>query len=523
MDNLDAFLGPWLSSVKPHSNDFPLYPSAEPESLICTSRPVSFQLGTGASIYTGTLLPAMLEAKQEIILVTCFWAPSHTLTRLRDTLQALAELRRDFINSRHSTEPDSDPLPRLRVRICFSSRSFLQKLFHPLSRRGYTYPPAKWASKLGLPDPTIFEDGHIDLQVKTLFFLPFSVMHPKFLIIDRRTAYFPSCNVSWEPWLEACVEIKGEAVPSLLRFYHGVWDSHMEADGRPPIVSNPSHGPVVTTTLKPGEVSSDSIRSPMSRTTHTPTLLTRTLGLSWIESPASRFELLASPVLPTILLPSSHYRNPLFRPLPWQRCTRPPATPLNCALLRLFDMAEKHIYLQTPNLTTPAVMDALLEALDRGVDVRIVTNETMMVWEQLFTAGTTTPRSLRRFIKHYKQNVNRLQRFDRGRNNDESDATHDLEAQHLRSGSLEIFYYHALPENDVQQILEEPVQSHMKLTIVDDDYVVLGSGNMDRASWFTSQELGVLFRSKDVAATVMADVNSVLDGRVTLFFSSKEP
>ncbi|KAI0145077.1 hypothetical protein GGR57DRAFT_494740 [Xylariaceae sp. FL1272] len=522
MNNLDAFLDPWLSSIKSHCNDFPSYPSAEPESLVCTSRPVSFQLGTGASIYTETLLPAILEAKQEIILVTCFWAPSHTLTRIRDTLQSLAELRRDFINNRQSTEPDSDPLPRLRIRICFSSRSLLQKLFHTPSRRGYTYPPSKW-SKLGLPDPFIFEAGQIDLQVKTLFFLPFSVMHPKFLIIDRRKAYLPSCNVSWEPWLEACVEVNGEAVHSLLRFYHGVWDSHMEADGRPPIVSNPSHGPVITTTPKAGEVGFGFIRSPMSRTAHTPTLLTTTLGLSWIESPASRFELLGSPILPTILLPSSHYRNPHFRPLPWQRCSRPPATPLNCALLRIFDMAEDHIYLHTPNLTTPAVMDALLEALDRGVNVKVVTHEAMMVWEQLFTAGTTTPRCLRRFVKHYRQNVNRSQGLERVRNNNESNATLDLEAQHPRPGSLEIFYYHALPENDEQQVLEEPVQSHMKLTIVDDDYVVLGSGNMDRASWFTSQELGILFRSKDLAETVMANVNSVLDGRTTLFFSSDEP
>jgi phosphatidylserine/phosphatidylglycerophosphate/cardiolipin synthase-like enzyme len=42
---------------------------------------------------------------------------------------------------------------------------------------------------------------------------------------------------------------------------------------------------------------------------------------------------------------------------------------------------------------------------------------------------------------------------------------------------------------------DEPAVSHLKMTLVDGRFLVLGSGNMDRASWFTSQELGMLFHS----------------------------
>ncbi len=60
----------------------------------------------------------------------------------------------------------------------------------------------------------------------------------------------------------------------------------------------------------------------------------------------------------------------------------------------------------------------------------------------------------------------------------------------------------------------EPLKSHLKLTVVDDHITVLGSGNMDRASWFTSQELGVALISREVAANVRDCVVSSLEDRL---------
>ena len=42
-------------------------------------------------------------------------------------------------------------------------------------------------------------------------------------------------------------------------------------------------------------------------------------------------------------------------------------------------------------------------------------------------------------------------------------------------------------------------KSHIKGTVVDEEVIVLGSGNMDRASWYTSQELGIALEGRQVA------------------------
>lgn len=502
MTSFGHFEEPWINAVKSLSSgcstDFPSYPRCEPQSLICTSRPVSFEIGTGASIYTNSLLPAIIKAKHEVILVTCFWARSSTLTALGETLQQLAILRKNHIHSQRQTDlTGTNILPPLDIHICFSSRSFFQKVFHPCSRDGYTYHPSKWVSKLGLPDPEILEAGLINLRVKSLFFFPFSVMHPKFLIVDRQRAWLSSCNVSWESWLEGCVEITGDAVYGLLRFYHSVWDRNLEADGRPPITGGPQH--LLDGISNPG-----------------------VLDLTVIQSPARRLVMLRQATVRTILLPSTHHRNPQFRPFPWQQSPPPPATPLNCAIMRLIDIAEKKIYLQTPNLTSSDVIDALQRATARGVDVTIVTSKEMMVLEQILTAGTTTRWCLQSFIKQYKRRKDHFIRSAGRSNNQDPNDMPDLEAQLPRLGSLEIFYFRPLPDNRQQKVSEEPVHSHLKLLTVDKEHAVLGSGNMDRASWFTSQELGIMFQSNKFVADISNAVSQVLRGRLSLLFSSRD-
>ncbi|KAI5919065.1 hypothetical protein F4810DRAFT_528020 [Camillea tinctor] len=504
MASLSRFSEPWIGAVKSRRQDgnpeFPDYPLSDPQSLISTSCPQSFQTGTGASIYTQSLLPAILTAKNEVILVTCFWAPSSTLTALKETLEELASVRRKRIQNQHAAGPDGDIVTPLRIRICFSSRSFLQKLFHTSSKDGFIYPPSTWTAQLGLPSQGILEAGLINLQVKSLFFLPFSVMHPKFLIVDRQRAWLPSCNVSWEPWLEGCVEMTGDVVSHLMTFYYSVWEAHSSE-----------------------EPAADAPRRVGMQFTSTPSRPPSpgSLGLTSIKSPASHFAHLGGEnAVPTILLPSSHHRNPMFRPLPWHRSPAPPRTPLNCAILRLVEMAESSIYMQTPNLTSVTVVDAVLVALDRGVDVDIVTSKGMMLLEQIVTAGTTTSLCLKSFIKRYrKRQLAQVQRQGT-QSSSGSDAAIDLEAQPPQLGSLTISYFHPDPTQKSRGVKEEPVHSHLKLTIVDDQYTVLGSGNMDRASWFTSQELGILFQSTSFVKTIREVVGEALKDRLDPVFDS---
>ncbi|KAL2754146.1 hypothetical protein ACRALDRAFT_2043209 [Sodiomyces alcalophilus JCM 7366] len=471
------FLDRWVQSLKARReeqlNDLPNYYLQDPERLVTTCRPQSLTVGSGAYIYKQTLRPAMLTARHEIILVTCFWAPSESLQAIRDTLSDLAARRRAAIEA---LQGDAASIPPLRVRIGFSSRSFFQKIFHPWSSDGYVYSPSAWP-RLGLPAEDVLVAARIDLSVKSLFFLPFSVMHPKFVVVDRQRAWMPSCNVSWETWFEGCIEFTGPAVTELMRFYGSVWDRHNEHedwldatawdDGKSP----------------PNESNNEVVPDDPPPVTRGP-------------NPACRKLTLDLPPTPTILLPSSHHRNPGFHFIPFLRRTSPPVTPLNMALLTLFATARNQIDILTPNLTSWAVVDALLSALARGVHVRVRTSRNMMIIEQLATAFTTTERTLRSFIKRYTALVAQW----------ESRRASDMEAQQTRPGRLEVYYYRPDAAAQVAGDKEEPVLSHLKMTIVDREFLILGSGNLDRASWYTSQELGILLYVPSFEHDIWAEV-----------------
>ncbi|CAI4212864.1 unnamed protein product [Parascedosporium putredinis] len=449
-----SFLRPWKDSLASHGDeqrgDFPNYHVRDADCLLTSASPRSIRAGSGLSIFTDALLPAISTARSEIILVTCFWAESPTLSALKRTLEALAEQRRiarsyrDVPRASEDVGDESDPSPLLRIRICFSSRSLFQKLFHTPSRRGYTYPARAWPS-LGLPSERILKEAGIELTVKSLFFLPFSVTHPKFLIIDRTRAFMPSCNVSWETWFETCVEFEGPAVYSLLEFYNHVWEY-----GSEPAALDDIKRPLSPFTLAAGgRVNGEQLQLPKAPS-----------SLQFRGNPSrSLFPLSA------------------------------PDDPLNAAVLTLIENARSQIEITTPNLTCAAVISHLLSALSRGVQVTIRTSKNMMLIEQLVTAGTTTSLSLRSFVKQYQRLV------------DAHAAASDTEGRDLetgvnqlpRPGALRIFYYK--PDAGAISALDEnePVVSHIKLVRVDNEFVVLGSGNMDRASWYTSQELGILF------------------------------
>ena len=117
-------------------------------------------------------------------------------------------------------------------------------------------------------------------------------------------------------------------------------------------------------------------------------------------------------------------------------------------------------------------------ALQRGVNIEIVTSRRLMILEQLVTAGTITEFEIWKLRRQYAKFLPKA----------------DPEQGLLPLGTLKIGYFK--PKNEDAG---EPVKSHFKCVIIDEEITVLGSGNMDRASWYTSQELGVAFVSKEIA------------------------
>lgn len=456
---MDLLTREWVSLSQERANlasqqkDRPKYWTSDPSSLLATSNLHSVYLGTGDQIYE-SILPTVQKAEHEVILVTCFWAKSSTQQRLHNLLQALSHKPRTRGR-------------KIRVRIYFSSCSIWQKLFHTLSLGGRTHNSSTWLKTFGL-DPQALEG--LDLQIKSIFVLPVSIIHPKYIMIDRQLVFLPSCNVSWENWFEGCVEMSGPIVNKFVDFWTNFWAS--DADRQ--ILWQPSN-------LDLQALHTDSSKPPA-------TLAHESMDLKDV---------------PAVFLPSAHHQNPRIT-LPWQHPAPPPPTPLNLFLLTALDKAQHSIYIQTPNLTSRPVIAGLLRALQRGVNVQIVTSEKLMVLEQLVTAWTTTSRCVTAMVRQYETL--------RGA------SSRDLESGLVgKLGHLRVAYY--VPRAGVQGP-GEPVQSHLKLTVVDDETVVLGSGNMDRPSWYTSQELGVAFTSTEFAGVMKKLTTRALEARTKLVFDS---
>ena len=81
-------------------------------------------------------------------------------------------------------------------------------------------------------------------------------------------------------------------------------------------------------------------------------------------------------------------------------------------------------------------------------------------------------------------------------------------------GKLKISYFRAKPSAGDN----EPRRSHVKCTVVDEEVVVLGSGNMDRASWYTSQELGIACYGTDTIRSIWEILLKGLEGRMEEYF-----
>jgi len=404
--------------------------------------------------------------------VTCFWAESATQVAFASAIKDLNA--RALASNR-----------RIRVRIGFSSYSLWQKLTQTSSLSGKEWPPSTWPGTFGLPAQA--ELLGLDITICSIFVWPLSVMHSKFVICDRERLFLPSCNVSWEEWFEGCIELRGDIVGQALLFWDAFWarnETLMLLPSDPGLIAgNVASGRDFIVDPEQGIVDIAALEQPLQ------------VSLSSIGS------------VPTIFLPSPHHRNPRFRPSPFfSSCPPPPPTPLNTFLLTAFGAAKRNIYIQSSNLTSQPVLDAILAALQRGVNVQVISNRRMQVAEQLITAGRLTEWALEDLWRSY-MNATSLHRLA-GYLDDEE----DLEAGPSDYGTLEISYYKRPTgrrgENGGPG--KWPVKSHLKLTIVDEEIVVLGSGNMDRASWYTSQELGVAFFSHEMAGNIMRAVKDGL-------------
>lgn len=438
--------------------------------LLTTSTPLSYHVGTGRQILNHvfhSILTGPESVTHELLFVTCFWANSASLGYLSKTLLELNRL--------NATSSGGYRRGKLRIRICVSSTSLFQKLLHTSSSEGYTYPNTAVAyRRLGIPPPDQLKN--LDVIIKSKFFRPISVLHGKFVIVDRKRLYLPSCNVSWEEWLEGMGVFEGSIVNTFLKYYQQVWGDCGEAfqgfagESATQVYSEGA-GAIWSPTPPPP------ISVQFSRNAVTPTI--------FLPQPHH-------PVFPPLFLVPKFVSNILSTCLPFQISPNDqlaPATAQNTFMSGLIRQAQNSVFIQTPNLTSPYLLEVLYERLikpGQPIHIEILTSKRMMVVEQIVTTGfggpsgqwgATTEACIRKLLQRLKGNINPL-------------------------SDLHIDYYAPLsptvtdPDKEnlltAQEEMELARQSHVKVMIVDHEATVVGSANGDRASWYTSGEVNLL-------------------------------
>lgn len=135
----------------------------------------------------------------------------------------------------------------------------------------------------------------------------------------------------------------------------------------------------------------------------------------------------------------------------------------------------------------------------------------MMVLEQLLTAGTVTEICIWCLIRRYSKLVK-----SSSTNQAAADAPRAEEGRIRSCGELAVGYFDPSHKRETDK---EAVKCHLKCTIVDDRVVMLGSGNMDRASWYTSQELGVAVEYGEAGVSqIKAAIKESLAGRIEVAY-----
>src|SRR5271168_2313460 len=84
----------WLEILKSHTTinryDDPNYFASTPHTLITTSKPIKFSVGTGCEIFQD-VLTACASANHEVIIVSCFWAKSESQQSIYSLLRRLSD------------------------------------------------------------------------------------------------------------------------------------------------------------------------------------------------------------------------------------------------------------------------------------------------------------------------------------------------------------------------------------------------------------------------------------------------
>jgi len=168
--------------------------------------------------------------------------------------------------------------------------------------------------------------------------------------------------------------------------------------------------------------------------------------------------------------------------------TRSENSPQDFAWMTALDVAEREVYIQTPNLNTKRVAKAIVDTVKRGVHVIVVTG-----------------------FRQQNQNE-RIQTSSIGSNYETGEwIKKQLEDSEFSDRFKFCWYIGTRIAENIKPSLEE--WSHVKAMVVDEEFAIVGSGNQDPNSWYHSRESNLLIddapTTKDIYAELLRPQHSI--------------
>lgn len=461
----------------------------------------------------------IINAKHEVFLATNYWEPSWGSHFIHDALIELSQ--------RHADRPANE---RPVVKLIFDRGNPKQVI-----RNHQRVEPSDWAG-LGLPAQE--ELGGIHFEVMNYHRPIMGTFHAKYMVIDRRFACISSNNIQDRVNLEMNVHLEGPVVQAFYDMALLSWGEAMDpplplilnpelsqeragdedcfeeakrmkeelirksADAIPthPETPNPDQAdanPIETTAdPSPSPSPSPQPEGTSGENTHNPVKREHEKHMEKKKAkertqPMTDFTLIRAEGFEPFVLHERH------DPVPIAMVNRAPHgtpghadvdVPQNVAWESGIRLAEKSVFIQTPDFNAPEVVDAVLDACRRGVVC------TLYVCLGYNDQGEMLPMQGGTNSKVYAKMCEVL--------NKESEAS----GQDIRK-NLRACWYVAKDRNRPIDASKKERSCHVKFCCIDEQVTILGNGNQDAQSWYHSQEANVMVDSSALAREWLAALN----------------
>lgn len=437
----------------------------------------------------------IVRAESEVFFVTCNWAPSVAQKLISN---AIVEL------SKRSQAKGK----RVAFKLVYANAG-ISKLSQPRK----LVKPSQFTSKaVGLPDPK--DIPNVDLEVMTFHKLPLGTLHAKFCVIDRKSAVVMSNNMEDNDNMEMAIHVEGPIVESIYDTAVITWNLGLDAPPAPEALGSNDASKLESeqenshqlTAVSPQDIAAaGEEQSHLAEHTEETQNYDKTLADEIIRMQSayaakpdeSRLQAanrqlnigVKEPIKPSgpdiadgeEMVPYLSTEMP--NSVPMAMVSRAPYgcfgsedafVPQNEAWLSLIRNAKKSIFIQTPDLNAPPVIDELVSALKRGVEV------TYYVCFGYNDLGEMIP--------------------GQGGTNDQV-AISLVESLPEGGPERKLLHIYSYVAKDQDHPIHHRFKSrscHIKLLIADDCVGIQGSGNQDTQSWFHSQEINVMVDSEEI-------------------------